>query len=563
MRIPLCILALMISGLMHAQIVPYNTVPDWISTPNGHIATGLGLADINGDGWKDLVVANGNDIQRQNLVVYYNQGDGTFPLNPNWQSADVDYHGHLACGDVDNDGDIDVAVSVYIGPSGFSEPGELKVYYNMGNELESNPSFISDPFYTFSCAMGDADADGDLDIVAVAGEPYGTILDYGKIFLNNNGVFQTTAEWNSDIQMGALDVDFGDFNRDGFLDVIFVCEGTPNEIYLANSQGIIDETPDWQSAEVQNYINSVEVSYTGNQSIVVMTENNQLGGEGRVRKYDFSGTIPSTSIASWYSNPFGYGSGIVLNDVDLDGFHDLIYGGWWLPVKIALGDGAGFEMEPSYTSSTGSVVETIQLSDLDRVDEEQFQETFNMTSGQAGTNVIILPRQVVEGIAGIYRNGLPVNPKTFKHIPGKPWIIFTNPLQPGEEVVVNYLASPYPDMVVTNWDSNKGNYIFYNTESSVGVEEQGGMEAWGHGGMEIWPVPAKDVVKLAVGSRQSMGDLRIDIYDISGVLMKSKPWPEGKNEMSLNIENLAPGVYSAILKENNRVIDTKKLVIIR
>ncbi len=70
-----------------SQNIPYPTVPDWESAPNGHIATGLGLADINGDGWKDIIVANGNDIQRQHLVVYYNQGDGNFGQNPDWQSS--------------------------------------------------------------------------------------------------------------------------------------------------------------------------------------------------------------------------------------------------------------------------------------------------------------------------------------------------------------------------------------------------------------------------------------------------------------------------------------------
>jgi hypothetical protein len=78
-----------------------------------------------------------------------------------------------------------------------------------------------------------------------------------------------------------------------------------------------------------------------------MTENNQLGGEGRVRQYDFTGIIPATSSANWYSQSFGYGSGIFLNDVDVDGISDLIYGGWWLPVKIALGDGTGYALNTS------------------------------------------------------------------------------------------------------------------------------------------------------------------------------------------------------------------------
>jgi hypothetical protein len=109
---------------IRAQQIPYHLVPDWESTPLNHVATGLCLADINGDGWKDLIVANGNDISRQNLVVYYNNGDGIFPLTPSFSSADIDYHGQCAAGDINGDGWMDVAVSVYIGRLGFRNRGK-------------------------------------------------------------------------------------------------------------------------------------------------------------------------------------------------------------------------------------------------------------------------------------------------------------------------------------------------------------------------------------------------------------------------------------------------------
>ncbi|NNJ54006.1 MAG: hypothetical protein HKP17_12620, partial [Ignavibacteriaceae bacterium] len=51
--------------------VPFNSTPDWISTDVTSVSTGGAFADINQDGWLDFVVANGNDIQRQKLVVYY------------------------------------------------------------------------------------------------------------------------------------------------------------------------------------------------------------------------------------------------------------------------------------------------------------------------------------------------------------------------------------------------------------------------------------------------------------------------------------------------------------
>jgi len=450
-----------------SQEIPFNTSPDWESNANGSISTGLGLADINNDGWKDIIVADGNDIHRQHLVVYYNQGDGTFPLDPDWESSDIDYHGHLSCGDIDKDGWIDVAVSVYLGEGGFSDPGYVKVYYNNNGTLESIPSFQSEQFYTFSCALGDADGDGDLDLATTAGEPYNSIFDYGKIFYNNAGVFNNSDQWNSSITMGSLDVDFADMDANGFLDVIFSCEETPNYIYLADDEGNISNVPAWQSAENLNFINSIDIGFVNSLTYpsLIMTGNSQLGGEGKVRLYDFLSGIPSTSSASWQSQNFGYGSGVLLADVTNNGVLDLIYGGWWLPMKIALKEGTGFQMNPSYTSSTNSVVEAILMADLDKEIIINKQEVFQIE--QENISVIYLEKQIIENIVSVIKNGISLNYNEFTSVSNRNWISFNENLNSGDEVIVNYEFSNDGDIVITNWDSGKGNYIFYNTNEST------------------------------------------------------------------------------------------------
>ena len=110
-KILLAVFIILTFSKLYSQI-PYNQTPNWISTDVTSVSTGGMFADINQDGWLDYVVANGNDMARQKVVVYYNNGNGTFATTPNWQSTDIDYHGHLDVGDVNGDGYPDVAVSV-------------------------------------------------------------------------------------------------------------------------------------------------------------------------------------------------------------------------------------------------------------------------------------------------------------------------------------------------------------------------------------------------------------------------------------------------------------------
>lgn len=540
------VIAIFLAPGGYGQGIPFNVTPDWESNPNQHVATGLGLADINGDGFKDLVAANGNDIYRQRLVVYYNNGTGGFPDDPSWQSGDIDYHGHLSCGDVDSDGDADVAVSVYLGASGFSSPGKVKVYYNLGNELESFPSFQSSPFYTFSCALGDADADGDLDLAAAAGEPYSNQLDYGKVFINQGGYFSPDADWQSEIAMGALDVEFGDIDRNGYLDLVFICEGTPNCIYLAGPGGEISESPSWQSGETENFLNSLDIGYTSGHCQVVMTENDQLGGLGRVRLYNFGETIPPSSVADWYSPYFGYGSGIFLMDADVDGVLDLVYGGWWLPVIIALGSTSGFEEDPSYISLTSSVVEAIQFADLGG--EGIQEEAFAFTAGPEmnGKHTIILPRQVVDEILTVSRDGISLPPGGYSWAVGKPWISLADPMATGSNYEIIMGVSSYPDMVVTNWDSSKGNYIFYNTVQ-VGLGEH---NEWTQAvSLRIFPNPSSGREPITV-DKASPGEYVAEILDLTGRQVYSQDIcvaPSG-NKVTIGLPELPEGTYILLLK---------------
>jgi len=112
--------------------------PSWQSSPQGYVSTGCCLRDLDGDGYPDLVVANGNDMARQPVTVYRNLG-GTFPVTPTWVSEDSDYCGHCDLADVDGDGKLDLAVAVYLGRTCSVTPGCVQALIT---ETETAPSAL-------------------------------------------------------------------------------------------------------------------------------------------------------------------------------------------------------------------------------------------------------------------------------------------------------------------------------------------------------------------------------------------------------------------------------------
>ncbi|MCX6233543.1 MAG: T9SS type A sorting domain-containing protein [Bacteroidetes bacterium] len=561
MKYPGIVLIVFLPFISFAQEIPYNLNPDWQSTPLSQVATGLGLADINGDGWKDIIVANGNDQARQKLVVYYNNGDGTFPLAPSWQSSDVDYHGHLAVGDINKDGWNDVAVSVYLGPSGFGSPGKVKVYYNQGGQLESSPSFVSDPFYTFSCALGDADADGDLDLAVACGEPYHNIIDKGRIFINNNGLFTNVDVWESAIDIGAADVEFADMDGNGFTDVVFVCEPNRSYIFLASNSGYIQSAPAWQTAESSLFINSVDIGtlQAGQLPCMVMTGNDQHGGDGKIRQYIFSLPFPEASYAAWTSMYIGYGSGILLADVTRDDTLDLIYGGWWLPMEILVGNGVDFATVPAYTSNTASVVEAIQMADLGQ--EGLVGDIDTITIQQLEAAVVTLQHQIIEEIRYVMINNVLIDPANYSSLPNRNLVFFKNRLFQGDQVTIAYKYCLDGDIVITNWDSNVGNYIFYNTNSPVGIKDINAAagDVWTS---DIYPNPASKEISLKYGIIND-SYIIVSIADMTGYTVKviSEGFKKsGEYDIKYDVSDLTEGCFLVNFSAGE-VFICKKLII--
>ena len=465
--------------------IQFPAQPDWQGTPLGRYGTGCALRDLDGDNLPDLVVANGNDMARQPLVVFRNLG-GSFPAAPTWTSGDIDYHGHLDLADVDGDGKLDCAVAVYIGAGGFSTPGKVKLYRGNGDgTFSANPIWTcATPFYCFSVAFGDVDMDGRPDLACVAGESYNYIREKYRVFRNVGGTLDTTPYWQSaDIHAGT-DVTWGDVNGDGILDLAFAGASSgnglpaePNEIYLGTGTTLQD-TPAWRSQDGHDYANTLcfgDLNGDGWLDLAV-ADNNQTSvgaGNGRVKLFLNDGAGTLATIPAWTSAFDGYGSHVSFGDADADGDLDLAAGSWWGTVRIYENQAGVLPTIPAWESTTNSVIENIAWEDVDN-DGLQSNRTALFT-GNGTRRLFTLPRRPVR-VQSVEVDGVLLGPAQFYPNAEQGWLTIGPSPGSGVPVTVRYAASIALDLAVSNWDSTIGEYLFRNR---LGVAEASPVEVAG------------------------------------------------------------------------------------
>ncbi len=531
--------------------MPLETSPAWVSTANSHRATGGAWADVDGDGWIDMVVANGNDMARQAVVIYHNNGDGTLPPSPTWQSNDQNYHGHLDVGDIDGDGLVDVAVGVYIGDGGFSYPGFVKVYLNDGaGGFSALPDWRpAADFYCFSVALGDADGDGDLDLACACGDDYYNHYERQKIFFNNDGTLETTPSWTSDEVDVALDVFWDDVDDDGDMDVAFCGSSTPMRVYRNDQTtgGGIATTATWENTDLPQYGNTTAFGDWNGDGFpeLAVADNDQLGGPGQFKVYANSGgTLGSTP--AWTSSTGGYGSHVSWIDLDLDGDRDLAAGRWWGAAQIYENTGGTLTTSAVWNSATESVIENMFWGDVDN--DALHPDGVTMASGDGNRTFFRLGHAPVRSINAVFVNGLPT--ADYVAHPGNGWVSIGSPPANGVPVAIEYTYSTDVDLGITNWDSGIGNYLFLNT-GIVGVPDVASAIA----AFRAHPNPLRARTMLRYRG-EAVENAHVAIFDVGGRQVRTLhdgPLPQGLRIWEWDGRDnthdpVAAGVYYARLR---------------
>ena len=197
----------------------------------GHTPIGLAVADFNRDGHLDIAVANSNQDQAQHgfVDIFFGKGDGTFQKHAERLAAG-DNPWSVAAADLNGDGFIDLVV----GNATAASPNTLVVLMNNGEGTFQQASTYQLGQEVVGLAVADVNHDSKPDLVAAAADDEAVSVLIG----NGDGTFATPVFY-SILQLGTgpQSVALADFNRDGNLDIAVILAYPSAALLYGNGDG--------------------------------------------------------------------------------------------------------------------------------------------------------------------------------------------------------------------------------------------------------------------------------------------------------------------------------------
>lgn len=260
----------------------------------------IALGDLDGDGDLDVAVSAemGTSVE-----VLWNDGWGRLGSKTKYEIGDFYFPEMLAIGDVNGDGAMDIAVA-------HAEADSVVMLINQGRRdfVPSDRYIVGE--YPNSFALGDVDGDGDLDLVSAHWRSNNVM-----VLENVDSEFVSAAEYSPGD--GPVWVTLGDIDNDGDLDMVVANEKS-NDLSVMRNDGRgrfallasypIDEGPPLAAlADLDGDGDLDLLASHGTQNLLVLLNRGDGGFESPLT-YEMSGWVQSFAAA----------------DVDGDGDADVV-----------------------------------------------------------------------------------------------------------------------------------------------------------------------------------------------------------------------------------------------
>ncbi len=354
----------------------------------GYAATSVALADLNGDGHLDLVVADADT----GICVLLGNGDGTFQNPVVYPTIDTGpYSLALAIGDVNGDGHVDLVVSSYEDVASYE--GEVNVLLGNGDGTFQPPAVYASGGGggSSSIVIKDLNGDGRPDLILADGCQdlnCSTGFHGGVSVLmgNGDGTFQTAVTYDSG-GVQAQSIALADVNGDGHPDLVVanLCESSGGcgggvgpggvSVLLGSGDGTFQAAVSYSSGGYNaNPVAIWDINGDGRPDVIVgnacqssSCNNGSVNGNVGVLLGNGDGTFQPP--ATYSSGEYGANS-LALADLNGDGHPDVVAAGNMTAsdshgeVSVLLNNGNGTFQAPVSYKSSGYIATSVATGDL-------------------------------------------------------------------------------------------------------------------------------------------------------------------------------------------------------
>ncbi len=540
-----CTLMVLYSLNSQAQF-NFSSSPVWLVSKN--YPTGIGWADFDHNGYPDLAVSTGLDVVNGATLIYYNDS-GILPATPGWASVFLAPGCNIYLNDFDHNGDIDIAVASL----GLTSNGMLAVpnYTFMNNSgMPPTPGWLSQPGNAFSCAGGDIDGDGDIDLAFARGDYATSKKENVLLFINHQGSFDSISDWQSDSTYFGTDLAFADVDLDGDLDLALGAR-IKGILIFYNENGILETSPSWHSGAVAGARQMAfgDVDHDGYPDLAVASP-----GEKFFLFKNLNGILDT--IPQWVSIPGNEPSAVAWVDADGDGDLDLSAGSWNSALGIFENINGILSDTFAWSKPVGGGTQQIAWADYDK---DYLIDTVKTLQGDGHKKLFYIGKQVLQQISSADINGTTIPPEQYCYDLTDGWISFAITPLAGEIINLHYSFSKDPDLVLTNWGAIK---LFENLNTSTGLH---GMRDQGMGPRldQNEPNPCREYTSLSF-FLPCPDFISLRIYNSQGKIVAKlldRVIPGGEHRFDFSVDGLPAGLYTCAMQGNNFRL-TRKIIIL-